>query len=91
MANFIEKIFRIEARVLKKYEKEADKVISFEEQMKALSDDELRAKTPYFKDLLEKGATLDQIKETRPLKRGFFRISFSLWEYGEYDFRISSS
>ena len=62
MANFIEKIFRFEARTLKKYEREAEKVMAYEEEMKALSDDELRAKTPYFKDLLAKGATLDQIK-----------------------------
>ena len=62
MANFIEKIFRFEARILKKYEREAEKVMAYEEEMKALSDDELRAKTPYFKDLLAKGATLDQIK-----------------------------
>ncbi len=62
MANFIEKLFRIDARVLKKYEKEADKVIAFEDTMKALSDEELRAKTPYFKDLLAKGASLDDIK-----------------------------
>lgn len=62
MANFIEKLFRVDARVLKKYEKEADKVIAYEKEMRALSDEELRAKTPYFKELLANGATLDQIK-----------------------------
>ena len=62
MANFIEKIFKFDARALKKYEREADKVIAFEEEMRALSDDELRAKTAYFKDLLSKGATLNDIK-----------------------------
>ncbi len=62
MANFIEKIFRFDARALKKYEREAEKVIAFEKEMRALSDDELRAKTPYFKDLLSKGATLNDIK-----------------------------
>ena len=49
-------------RMLKKYSKEADKVMALEETMKALSDEELRAKTPYFKDLLAKGKTLDDIK-----------------------------
>ena len=49
-------------RLLKKYWKEADKVIAYEDKMAALSDDELKAKTPYFKDLLAKGATLDDIK-----------------------------
>lgn len=47
---------------LKKYSKVADKVIALEESMKALSDDELRAKTPYFKELLANGKTLDDIK-----------------------------
>ena len=47
---------------LKKYSKIADKVIALEESMKALSDDELRAKTPYFKELLANGKTLDDIK-----------------------------
>ena len=49
-------------RMLKKYSKEAEKVMALEETMKNLSDDELRAKTPYFKDLLAKGKTLDDIK-----------------------------
>ena len=47
---------------LKKYSRIADKIIALEESMKALSDDELRAKTPYFKELLANGKTLDDIK-----------------------------
>ena len=42
--------------------KEADKVIAYESQMAALSNEELQAKTPYFRALLAKGATLDDIK-----------------------------
>ena len=49
-------------RAIKKYSKEADKVLAFEKKMAALSDDELRAKTDYFKDLLANGKTLDDIK-----------------------------
>ena len=49
-------------RLLKKYMREADKVIAYESKMAALSDEELQAKTPYFKDLLAKGASLDDIK-----------------------------
>ena len=49
-------------RLLKKYMKEADKVIAYESKMAALSNEELQAKTPYFKDLLAKGASLDDIK-----------------------------
>ena len=62
MANFIEKLFRVDERVLKKYSREADKVLSFEEHMRSLSDEELRAKTDYFRQQLANGATLDDIK-----------------------------
>ena len=49
-------------RAIKKYSKEADKVLAYESKMAALTDEELRAKTDYFKDLLAKGKTLDDIK-----------------------------
>ena len=49
-------------RAIRKYEKEADKVLKFEAKMAAMSDDELRAKTQEFKDRLAKGETLDDIK-----------------------------
>ncbi len=49
-------------RMLKKYEKEANKVIALESKMASLSDDELRAKTQFFKDELANGKTLDDIK-----------------------------
>ena len=49
-------------RALKKYMKEADKVIAYESQMAALSNEELQAKTPYFKELLAQGKSLDDIK-----------------------------
>ena len=62
MANFIEKLFRVDARVLKKYSREADRVLEYEKEMRALSDEDLKAKTPYFKELLKNGSTLDDIK-----------------------------
>ena len=49
-------------RAIKKYSREADKVLAYEKKMAALTDDELRAKTDYFKDLLANGKTLDDIK-----------------------------
>ncbi len=49
-------------RAIKKYSKEADKVLSYEKTMAALSDDDLRAKTEYFKEQLANGKTLDDIK-----------------------------
>ncbi|MBO4856024.1 MAG: preprotein translocase subunit SecA [Bacilli bacterium] len=49
-------------RAIKKYSREADKVLAYEKKMAELTDDELRAKTDYFKDLLANGKTLDDIK-----------------------------
>ena len=49
-------------RLIKKYQREAEKVIAYESEMAALSNEELQAKTPYFRDLLAKGASLDDIK-----------------------------
>ena len=38
-----------------------NKINGLEDEISKLSDDELRAKTPYFKDLLKEGKTLDDI------------------------------
>ena len=47
---------------IKRYAKIADKVMALEETMKALSDEDLRAKTVYFREQLSQGKTLDDIK-----------------------------
>jgi preprotein translocase subunit SecA len=62
MANIIEKIFRVDQRVLNKYRKEAHRVTALADKMAALSDDELKAKTAEFKARLKKGETLEDIK-----------------------------
>ena len=62
MGNIIEKIFRLDAKILKKYSKQADQVVALQDEISKLSDDELRAKTPYFKELLKQGKTLNDIK-----------------------------
>ncbi len=62
MANFIEKIFRLEERELKKYAREADRVIAYDETMTALSDDELKHKTVEFRERLANGESVDDIK-----------------------------
>lgn len=62
MANIIEKIFRFEKRELAKYGREADSVMALEDTIKALSDDELRAKTDFFREELKSGKTLNDIK-----------------------------
>ena len=49
-------------RAIRRYSKEADKVIAYEKTMAALSDEELRSKTDYFKEQLANGKTLDDIK-----------------------------
>lgn len=59
--SFIDKLLRIDARRLKKIEKIANEVLSYEDEMAALTDEELKAKTPYFKDLLAQGKTLEDI------------------------------
>ncbi len=46
---------------MKRCSKIAKKIMALEEEMAKLSDDELKAKTPYFKELLKQGKTLDDI------------------------------
>ena len=52
------KLFDSGYKELKRCEKIAKQVFSYEDEMAKLSDDELKAKTPYFKDLLKNGKTL---------------------------------
>ena len=59
--SFIDKLLKIDARRLKKIERIADEVLSYADEMAALSDEELAAKTPYFKKLLAEGKTLEDI------------------------------
>ena len=62
MGNVIEKIFRVDQRILKKYVKEAKKVMALADTMKALTDDQLRDKTKEFKGRLKNGQSLNDIK-----------------------------
>ncbi len=48
-------------RELKRYSLLLDEVNNFESLMMSLTDEELRAKTPYFKEKLKNGSTLDDI------------------------------
>ena len=47
--SFIEKIFKFDKRLLKRAEKTTQKVLVLEESMRALSDDELKAKTEFIR------------------------------------------
>ena len=58
----LDKLFRIDQRAFKKIKKKAVKVLDYEEEMKKLSDEELKAKTQYFKDQIQNnGKTIDDI------------------------------
>ena len=82
--SWIEKIFRIEEKQLKKLAKEADKVLAFEAKLKTLTDEALKEKTTYFRNLLKEGKTLEDIQyeafavareaSTRTLKMTPFKV-----------------
>ena len=55
------KLIDSEYKELKRFEKIADQIDDLDEEMQALSDEELRAKTDEFKKELENGKTLDDI------------------------------
>ncbi len=61
MAGFFERLFNSNARELQVLEKKADEIEKYAQEMHDLENDELAAKTPYFKELLEQGKTLDDI------------------------------
>jgi preprotein translocase subunit SecA len=48
-------------KTLRKYHKLVEKVNIYEPELQVLSNDELKAKTAYFKELLKSGKTLDDI------------------------------
>ncbi len=58
---FVDKLLGLDKRRLKKVERIADEVLAYEDEMSALTDEDLKLKTPYFKSLLENGKTLDDI------------------------------
>ena len=63
MPGFFDRLFKVDQKHLKKLSAMADEVLKYEDEMAALSDEDLKAKTPYFKQQLEEGKTLDEIVE----------------------------
>ena len=61
MANFLERWISGEGKALKRLESKADAVLALADEMAALSDDALKAKTDEFKERYEKGETLDEL------------------------------
>ncbi len=57
----LKKLFDSGYREMKRCDKIASKVELLDEEMSKLTDDELKAKTPYFKELLKNGKKLDDI------------------------------
>ena len=60
-SSFLNRLFRVDKKEQKKIEKIADQVEAFKDQMAALSNEELQAKTPYFKVLIQQGKSLDEL------------------------------
>ena len=61
MANLLKTIIENDKGELRRLEKMADKVFAYEDQMAALSDDELKAKTEEFKQRYQDGESLDDL------------------------------
>ena len=61
MANILRNWVESDKREVKRMGKIADQVEALADEMAALSDEELQAKTPAFKERLAKGETLDDI------------------------------
>jgi len=62
MLNFVNKLFgSASKRQIKSYSKIIDSINSLEEKIINLSDQDLKNKTEYFKNLIQKGSTLDDI------------------------------
>ena len=61
MANLLKTITENDRGEIKRLEKMADKVFSYEDQMAALTDDELKAKTVEFKQRYQDGESLDDL------------------------------
>ncbi len=59
--NLLRKLFDHEYKQLKKFSKIANEVLELDEEMQALTDTELQAKTEKFKEELKNGKTLDDI------------------------------
>ena len=61
MANILKSIIENDKGEVRKLEKMADKVMSYEDEMAALTDEELQVKTVEFKERYANGETLDQL------------------------------
>lgn len=61
MANILKSLFDSDKKSLKRYEKTAKIIEGYADQMEALSDEQLKAKTPEFQQRYQNGESLDQM------------------------------
>ncbi|WP_034551227.1 preprotein translocase subunit SecA [Carnobacterium funditum] len=61
MANFLRNLVENDKKELKSLSKVADQIETFADQISALSDEELKAKTPEFQQSYQNGKTLDDL------------------------------
>lgn len=61
MANILKTIIENDKGEIRRLEKMADKVFKYEDQMAALTDDQLKAKTVEFKERYQNGESLDSV------------------------------
>ncbi len=61
MLNFLQSMFDVQSRTLKRYEKIIEVINALETDWKKLSDSELKEKTAEFRSRLEAGETLEQL------------------------------
>ena len=62
MLNFVNKLFGSSSqRIIREYSSTVEKINELEKDISNLSDRELKDKTPYFKNLLSKGKSINQI------------------------------
>lgn len=63
MENFIKSLFDTNEKNVRQLDKRVKKILSYEDNLKQLSDDELKNKTGEFKERIESGQSLDEVLE----------------------------
>lgn len=61
MLNILKKLYNDDKRELKKFEKYANKVEGYADEMSKLTDEQLQAKTPEFRERIKKGESLNDL------------------------------
>ena len=89
---FLSRLFNTEKKHFQKVQERANQVLALEEKYAAMSDEELQAMTPYFRNLLSEGKTLDDIlpdafatsREAAKRVLGEFPYPFSSYRCGRF-------